>query len=275
MYKKYLVVASKEDVAGMNIVSQLSQFRGNPLLSSIKDDEGFFDVYICNDDILFEENLFMEKIAKYDFVIFASRHKSSSGQKSLCIHAPGNFGEASMGGKDGKVAPTSALFQKDMFETLNKNFKDHELRDFVVTMEATHHGPLINKPCLFIEIGSDIDAWKNKKAGFIVAKTISDCVLKFKPNRYREVGFGIGGTHYCPEFNKVQLNSNVALSYVVPKYNLPLTEEMVRDMLASTEEEVDFAVLNWKGLGNKEFREQVISVLDKLYVSYKKIGELR
>jgi len=40
------------------------------------------------------------------------------------------------------------------------------------------------------------------------------------------------------------------------------------------DEEVDFALLDWKGLGNSEQRRQVTKVLDKLYVNYKKTSEV-
>ena len=43
MYQKYLIVASKKDVAGINITTQLSQFRKNPILSSIEKEGKTFD----------------------------------------------------------------------------------------------------------------------------------------------------------------------------------------------------------------------------------------
>ena len=88
------------------------------------------------------------------------------------------------------------------------------------------------------------------------------------------MAIGIGGPHYCPNFNKIQLNSNLALSHIIPQYILPLTEEMVKEALDKTQEEVDFAVLDWKGLGNSEMRQQAIEVLDKLYVRYKRTSEV-
>ena len=47
-------------------------------------------------------------------------------------------------------------------------------------MEATHHGPLIDKPCVFIEIGSSETDYTNRRAGFIIAKTIYETVKEFK-----------------------------------------------------------------------------------------------
>ncbi len=49
---------------------------------------------------------------------------------------------------------------------------------------------------------------------------------------------------------------------------------MLKQAITNTEEEVDFAVLDWKGLGKKQEREQVIEILDKMYIQYKKTSEI-
>jgi len=273
MYKKYLIVSSKKDKAGINITTALSQFRENPLTSSMKDVANF-DFYLIDTEIIDDNGIDQEKINKYDFIIFASKHRSEKNQKSLSVHAPGNFRDAKLGGEKQKLCKTSAQFQKQMFERLNSNAKDHDLREYQITLECTHHGPLIDKPCVFIEIGSTETEWVDRKAGFIIAKTIRDMVQGFKKNPYNEVAIGIGGPHYCPNFNKIQLNSNIAISHIIPQYVLPLDEEMVRQAKDKTEEEVDFAILDWKGLGNAEQRQQVLDVLNKLYISYKKTSEI-
>ncbi len=253
MPAKYLIVASKNDKAGVNITTQLSQF-------------GNYDFYLVEGKIIQTENLDLEKINQYDYVIFASRHKSEKKEKSLCIHAPGIW--------DDKICKTSALFNKFMFGKLHEVIKEHPL-EYNLTIEATHHGPLIEKPCTFIEIGSTETEWKDNRAGFVIAKTIHKTIQEFTPNIYREIAFAIGGPHYCPNFNKIQLNSNVAISHVIPQYVLPLTEEMLKEAIAKTEEEIDFALLDWKGIGNAENRKQITDLLDKNYISYKKTSEIR
>lgn len=273
MYKNYLIIASKNDEAGINITTQLSQFRQNPVLSSMGDKPNF-DFYLINEGVIYTENLDLEKLNKYDFIIFASKHKSEKKQKTLSIHAPGNWRNADFGGENQKICKTSALFQKQMFEKLKSNSEKYELKDYEITLECTHHGPLINKPCIFIEIGSSETEWKSRKAAFVVAKTISETIEQFKENPYNEIAIGIGGPHYCPNFNKIQLNSNIAISHILPQYALPLSEEMVKQALEKTDEEVDFALLDWKGLGNAEQRKQALGVLDKLYVRYKKTSEI-
>ena len=258
---KYLIVASKKDLAGVNITTQLSQF-------------GKYDFHLVEEEIIQTENLDLEKINKNDFIIFASCHKSEKKEKSLLIHTPGNWRGAEQGGEDKKICKTSALFSKFLFERLHEIAKEHKLENYNLTMEATHHGPLIDKPCLFIEIGSTEIEWKDNRAGFILAKAIHKSIQDFKENEYHEIAFAIGGPHYCPNFNRIQLKSNVAISHMIPQYMLPLTDEMVKEAVDKTEEEIDFALLDWKGLGNAESRKQITDMLDKYYVRYKKASDV-
>jgi len=264
MDKKFLIIASKLDKAGINITTQLSQFPS----------EGKFSFYLVEEESIYTENLDLEKINSFDFVIFASKHVSSSGEKTLSVHAPGNWRSADYGGEKGKVCGSSALFFKQIFSKLDENVKQSGLKDYKVTMEATHHGPLLEKPCVFIEIGSTETEWTDRRAAFVVAKTISNIIDEFKENPYNEVAVAIGGPHYCPSFNKVQLNSNVAISHVISQNAFPLTEEMVQEAIDKTKEEVDLIILDWKGLGKAEHKEEVLKILDKFFIPKKKTGEI-
>src|SRR3989338_6297121 len=227
MYKKFLILASKQDEAGMNIATQLLQFRKAPVSGILLQEEKFFDVFFVENSILYEENLDLDKLSEYDFVIFASKHKSEKHEKSLTAHAPGNFyfEEPKFGGKPGKVCKASVIFQKQIFKKLKENAEKTALK-------------------------------------------------KFKENKYHEIVIGIGGPHYCPEFNKLQLDSNVAISHVIPKYISPITEEMIKEVWKKTDEEVDFAIVDWKGLGGAEQRQKVVEVFEKTQLPWKKLDDI-
>lgn len=261
MYKNYLIVASKLDKAGINITTQLSQF-------------GNFNFYLVDNEVVYTENLNLEKLNHYDFIIFASRHVSKEGGKTISVHAPGNFRDAKFGGKPGKVCKTSASFQKQLFEKLNLNIEKFHLKNYELTLECTHHGPLIDKPCVFVEIGATEKEWKDRKAAYLVAKSIFEVMQDFKESPYNEVAIGIGGPHYCPGFNKIQLTSNIAISHIISQYAFPITEEMIQEAIAGTAEDVDMLLLDWKGLGNAEQRDQVMSVVDKFYIQKRKTSEI-
>ena len=278
MFKNYLIIASKQDLAGINITTQLSQFRPNPLMKSIGRDSiqaPVYDFYLIEENQVYTESLDLEKVNKYDFIIFASKHQSEKKEKSLSLHAPGNWRDADFGGEKGKVCPASALFQKFMFEKLMKNRERFHLTDYKVTLEVTHHGPLISRPCVFIEIGSTDTEWNDRRAGFAIAKTIDETISEFKPNPYREIAIAIGGPHYCPNFNKIQTKSNVAIAHVIPNYVMPITEEMILEAKDKTLEEIDFAVLDWKGLGQSDKRQEVIGILEKNYIQWKKSSDIK
>ena len=176
---KYLIVASKQDKAGINITTALSQFKENPVLSTLGE-RSSFDFYLVENEIIYTESLDLKKINSYDFVIFASKHQSEKASKTLSIHSPGNWRQADLGGEKGKVCLTSAVFQKQMFEKLDSNMKEFDLKDYSLTLECTHHGPLINRPCIFIEIGSTETEWNDRRAAFVIAKTISDIIKEYK-----------------------------------------------------------------------------------------------
>ena len=256
MFKKYLILASKKDKAGMNIANQLSQFKDNPVLSSWAGKPSF-DIYLVEEEAIYTENLNMQKINEYDFIIFASRHKSEKQEKSLSVHSPGNFRKADYGGMPGKVCPSSALFNKFIFQKLNEQATKFELKDFKITLEVTHHGPLINR-----------------RLGFIIAKTIQETVEEFQENKYKEIAVGIGGPHYCPSFNNIQLKSNVAIAHVIAEYNSPINAEMIQESIKKTLEDVDFVLLDWKGLGKSEQRQEVVKILEDNYIQWKKTSDI-
>jgi len=260
-YSKFLIVASKLDKAGINMTTQLSQF-------------GDFKFYLVDKEAIYTESLDLEKINSFDFIIFASKHQSESREKTLSVHAPGNWRLAEYGGTPERVCKSSAVFMKQMFEKIHENMLQYNLKEYKLTLEATHHGPLIHKPCVFVEIGSTENEWADKRVGFIMAKAISEAIKNFKPNPYNEIAIAIGGPHYCPNFNKIQLRSNVAISHVIPQYSFPFTEEMIIEAIQKTEEEVDFVLLDWKGLGTSEQRQKILEILNKNYINYKKTSDV-
>lgn len=49
---------------------------------------------------------------------------------------------------------------------------------------------------------------------------------------------------------------------------------MIKEAVEKTDEEIDFVLLDWKGLGNAEQRQKIIEILDKLYIRYKKTSDI-
>jgi len=257
---KFAILYSKKDQAGINIAKQLKEhfLPATPIIEMTKES-------IYNEDIDKDP-----RIKQAELLIFATKHQSSAKVPSLSIHAPGNWRNADFGGKPGKICSTSSQALKFLFQQLNKNSEDYP-----VTLEVTHHGPLISKPCLFIEIGSEEQAWTNPKLGKIIAKTIAD-FQKFKPNRKLKTAIGIGGPHYCPNFNKIQLSTenNIAISHIIPEYSLPLTKPMIEQALEKTSEHTDIILIDWKGCGKSEQRQQTIDLIESLGLKWERTANV-
>ncbi len=169
---------------------------------------------------------------------------------------------------------TSSQALKFLFQKLNENASQIKELEHQITLEVTHHGPLLAKPCCFIEIGSNEEQWKNKQLGEIIAKTIAD-FQNFNFKKEIKTAIAIGGPHYCPSFNKIQLNSKTwAISHIIPEYCLPITLNILKEVVENTKEQVDLAIIDWKGCGNSESRTAVIAILDRFGLKYERSDNL-
>lgn len=254
---RFAIAYSKQDAAGINIIEQFKKtaFAPDMPIIELKKDS------IYSDD-LNEKNY--PELKNTDFIVFASKHKSEKGNHSLSLHAPGNWRGADFGGKSGKVCNTSAFVLKYLFQNLNKTANEDNLKDYEITMECTHHGPLIEKPCCFIELGSSEKQWGEIEPAKIIAKTIAS--LQSYPNNHSNHWIqciAIGGPHYCPNFNKIQLSSKYAISHIIPEYAMPLTEAMLKEAIEKTNETISSVILDWKGCGNSEQRQNTLNIIEK------------
>src|SRR3989344_2032497 len=250
---KFAIIVSKKDPAGLNIAKHLEK-QGIPVHREEK-------------DIIYLENIDKNsELRNYDFIIFASRHKGAK-SKLLSLHAPGNWKQADFGGKPGEVCPTSAIFLKHMFKILNKNKENYP-----TSLEVTHHGPYIEKTCCFIEIGSNEEDWKDEKAAEIIAETIKQAITS-KPDKAK-IAIGLGGPHYCPNFNKIQLNSDYAIGHIIPEYSLPVSEELIKQALNKTIPKPEIVLSDWKGLGKSEEKQKLLEILKKLNIKLMRTSEI-
>lgn len=254
---KFAIIVSKKDIAGMNIASFLEK------LDFRKYDANLF---YLEKDTVFSENLDQEIDA--DLFIFATRHQSEAAKPSLSVHTQGNWARAEYGGRDRELAVNPADYIKTAFQILHK---DSKLKEFEVTLECTHHGPALNKPSMFIEIGSTQKQWENKEAGELIANTIIK-LIKATTKKYK-IAIGIGGPHYCSNFNKIELNSDIAISHICPKYMLDkLDKQMLQQAIEKTDGKVDLILLDWKGLGTE--KEKIKQITDELEIEVKRTNQI-
>lgn len=247
-----VVIISKQDKAGMNIASCLDEKRIEYVLRDEKS-------YNC-------ENI--DKEINADMFIFATKHESQAKVNSLSVHAPGNFGKAELGGRDRELCVAPAGYLKKALIELEKR----KLGGFEVVQEVTHHGPYLEKPCMFIEIGSNEDAWLNKEAGKVIAEVIG-VLLNWKGEEFR-TAIGIGGLHHTPNFKKIILDGSIAIGHVCAKYNLKdLDEEMLKQMIERNSKKADLVILDWKGLGTE--KEKIKKLVESFDLEIKRTKEIK
>jgi D-aminoacyl-tRNA deacylase len=266
---RFAIVYSKLNSAGKLIAEEFKKLAYTPQFPIIE----LSKETLYTDD-LNEKNY--PELKNIDFIIYTSTHRSVKGNPSLSLHAPGNWRNADLGGKPGKVCKTSAFVIKYLFLELNKIYNENKqnLKEYYsITLEVTHHGPLIELPCCFIELGSSEKQWKDDEAAKILAKTIIT-LDKYEPNEDWVSSIGIGGPHYAPNFNKLQLNSSYAIGHIIPEYSLPLIESMLKEAEEKTLEQVKEILIDWKGCGKSEQREQVLNIVKQLGFQYKRTSEI-
>jgi len=248
----FSVVTSKDNIAGMNIVSFLSKEIPLHILSG----------HIC----------FLDKANEIDAepLVFASTHKSVAGKPTLTVHSIGNLGKAELGGKDKTLVPASAVLNKTLIVNLQKEALLNGI-DWPIVAEVDHHGPYLTKPTVFIEIGSTETEWRDKTAGKVVANTIANSI---NPKPGYPIAIGIGGPHYCPNFSKVLFKTDIALSHIAPKHALEVLDfDLFKQMIDKTVEPVDFVLIDWKGAKGSQ-RNKIISYCDNLGLDYKRVKDV-
>jgi len=150
------------------------------------------------------------------------------------------------------------------------------LLNFSVDIEVTHHGPTtIEKPSIFLELGSSEEEWNLKEAGKVVAhSSFLTCIEyseRVKKSKYRpKIGVGFGGTHYAPQFRKLIDMNNMALSFICPKYHIhTLDQKIIEQVIQNTVEKVDFFIIDWKGTNSAD-KSHLIPLLEEFNIPIKK-----
>ncbi len=110
-----------------------------------------------------------------DQLFFVSRHAAAAGTVSLTVHPIGipHLTECGRnGGIAGRCSPPNPHIG-NLYRSILQETKHFQLDDmFTITLEATHHGPYVEIPTCFIEIGSSSLQWENPIAGTVWASCL-------------------------------------------------------------------------------------------------------
>ncbi len=167
---------------------------------------------------------------KVDSVIVLSKHSAASGKPTLTVHPIGNYGENKYGGKAGELVPSDAHM---MTETLRKIVEVNDTDIYSESFEVTHHGPWMETPTYFIEIGSDENHWGDEHAADLLAKAL----LETEPKEDYPILIGFGGGHYAPRYTEIATKFKADFGHMLPSYQmLEKTDEEVLAMAEKTAE---------------------------------------
>ncbi|UCE29545.1 MAG: hypothetical protein JSV85_02140 [Candidatus Bathyarchaeota archaeon] len=269
-----LMVASTKDIAGMNIAQQVIDHyefekqlglfgKHSVYVGRVENRE--VELVFTDEDIV--NTQYIVDLFTPELLIFLSRHASVSGIPTLSVHTPGNLGKAELGGISRKVSVSPASVMKDVLLEMAKKREEMGL-DYEVSYECTHHGPSLDVPTMFVELGSSPKQWKDVQAAEVVAHAAITGVHKW--SRY-PTALGIWGPHYNKKFTRVALTTKMAFGHIIPKHAIPRVDtKMVKQCVEKTVEKTELAILEWKGIKGPD-KDRLIMVLNEIDVPVEKI----
>ena len=171
-----------------------------------------------------------------DEIIFPSRHSAASGRPSLTLHPIGVMQldedeSPPYGGKAGDAPPPSTRLASWWQELIRVSEHSDLVEGFDTSLEVTHHGPWIEVPSLFIEVGSTAETWGHEGAASLLADIIhrglgldgSEGFGSWNPQADidQPVLITLGGGHYAPRANNLGLQPGLRIGHMLATYALP------------------------------------------------------
>jgi D-aminoacyl-tRNA deacylase len=272
-----LLVASDKDVASLNIQRQILEnypfaesgknFKDNPVYEAEVNGKKV-EMVTLDQESVYAQNL-TDFFANPELLIFISRHSSVSGTPTLSVHTPGNLGDAELGGLPRNVSVSPANAMRAVLTNMALLKEEMHLQ-YDVCYECTHHGPSLNVPAMFAELGSSPKQWSDLKAAEAVAHAVIKAIESFGESKAKAV-LGIGGPHYNAKFTRMALESEIAFGHMIPKYAIPYTDvEILKQCVEKTLEKVECAILDWKGIKGED-KPKVLEMLDVVGLGFEKV----
>lgn len=147
-------------------------------------------------------------------LIFPSIHKSERNVPCLTVHALGNPGpKAEFGGRPRTFVPADPLRMVSALRLLDEGAAAFGMN---ATYEATHHGPEVDLPAFFVEIGYGELPHPPREA----VRLIAEVIPRIRSAAGEKVAMGVGGGHYAPHFTEVALRRRWALGHILSRHVL-------------------------------------------------------
>ena len=257
-----LIISSEADTASINLRDRLLEmaewndigsFDNRTMWTLTKDYGRFCKRGTCLITIK-ELHIYAEKIdekwetkfdKKINNIVFLSRHKAASGRPSLTVHPIGNWGTAEYGGKESEVSGAAPEWMTGLL----LNIRNNRISGYDVCFEATHHGPLLETPTIFLEIGSSKSEWEKKEP----ARALIKSLLELEPAKGINV-IGIGGGHYTPRFTEAAFSHEVCFGHMVANYGVSvLSPKLITEAIKRSD--ADGIYFHRKGMKKNDYRK--------------------
>ncbi len=276
--QKIIIIASSIDAASMNMYEWLRKyfqqtqmfFDSLPVYSYKTNFMEYFLVCIQSSSV-YAENIDRDLQAVFGEIstlIFVTKHDSRSGVASYCVHTQGNWNKNELGGNERELAITPVVLKHAIFQELYAQ----NTSDFEVVHECTHHGPSVQIPSVFVEIGSTHVEWSNTDCGKFVARCLLLVFQSYcgEKTTLKPVVTLFGGTHTCSNILRLCKEDKVLLAHGCANYAiLDLTAEIIQKALDKTTLPTQI-VIDYKSLDAQK-RQKLLGLLDLLGLSYKKL----
>jgi len=274
-----LLVSSNKDPASLNIKEQILKNYVFQKTSEVFEDNPVYKADVNGKDVTLV-TLNRESVTAQDLptkfpdaklIVFISRHSSQSGKPTLSVHTPGNFGSAELGGnpKSLSIAPAVAM-QTALKAMVHYREPLSLVFDYEVSYECTHHGPSLNVPAMFVELGSAPAQWGDIKAAEAVAHSAMTAIATVTEPASSAV-LGIGGTHYNDRFTTMALVGAAAFGHMIPKYAVcNIDAAMIKQCVERTYEKVQLALLDWRGIKSED-KPALLAALEEAGLPYQKV----
>ena len=242
------LVVSRVDEASMGIWSMIKSMIKFREINTNEYSSDLALAFVSDKDIVYvDEAGEWAKVNGIDLLIFLSRHEMRNPKPLITFHTPGNWtSEVELGGRPGQVAISEPRVLTNLFREAYRRIG--ELNGYSVTLEATHHGPFVDKPAVFVEIGSTSNEWGDPKAQGFLASLVID--LLNNTSRYindgKDVAVSIGDLHYTTLVNHI-INGEYDVGHMVPKYVKP-TPTIIRMAVERNTVKPKLGIIHWKSL---------------------------
>ncbi len=279
-----VIISSEQDPAGTNIKQcllehaswgKIGTFDGHPAYQHMTMD----DVVMIS---ITKQTIFYEHLDKKinevlgitpTQAIFITRHRSKTGEPTLTTHPIGNYSDAQFGGNPHALVPCAPRLMTHLLRLI-KHHAAKAQTYHKVCFEVTHHGPSLNIPTLFTEVGSTEEEWQKREPAAIIASAVTDLLSHYHTEEDMPkdvpVLVGVGGGHYAPRFSDIVWQKRVAFGHMIPTYHLKedaLPEELFEHALTATPN-VEGAYIHKKSLKKSQvtafktwFEEKDIAVV--------------